>query len=114
MNIETAKRISIVSMLENLNIKPERESAKETWYLSPVRKENTPNFVVYKSNNRRYDYGIAMRGDPIDFACAFLSHTGKPYTVQDGLAMRDTMQLLTTSIFPFQKSGPFLVNNNYN
>ena len=98
MNIETAKRISIVSILQNLNIKAERESPNDAWYLSPIRKENTPSFIVYKRKNRWYDYGAALGGDILDFACAYLGHIGKPHTAHDGLCWLDQIIGLNSKI----------------
>lgn len=98
MNIETAKRISIVSILQNLNIKPERESLKDAWYLSPIRKENTASFVVDKRKNRWYDYGVAIGGDALDLVCAYLNHIGRPHTTHDGLSWLDQMTGLYSQI----------------
>lgn len=85
MNIETAKRISIISILEKLGFKPQRETAHNAKYLSPIRKETDGSFFVYKKDNRWRDYGNAKSGDVVDLAQAYLTHRGQPDTKQDAL-----------------------------
>jgi hypothetical protein len=37
-----AKKIDIVTYLENLQVKPTRVTGNDYWYLSPLRKEKDP------------------------------------------------------------------------
>lgn len=52
MNIEQAKAISIVQILEIIGIKPTRLNQKEAWYLSPLRHEKTASFKVNLKRNQ--------------------------------------------------------------
>jgi hypothetical protein len=91
MNIEMAKRISIVSILEKLGVKPEKETVSRVKYLSPIRKENSGSFFVYKKKNCWYDFGMAKGGDSIDLVSAYLKHTGADCTVHDCLRWIENM-----------------------
>lgn len=85
MNIETAKRISIISILEKIGFRPQSETTHKARYLSPIRKETDGSFFVYKKDNRWYDYGLATGGDLVDLVEAHLTHTGQPNTKRDAL-----------------------------
>jgi len=85
MNIEQANAISIVKILETINVKPTRKTEREAWYLSPLREEKTASFKVHLKRNLWYDFGIGVGGDAVKLACAWLESQRKPHTVSDGL-----------------------------
>ena len=72
MNIEQANAISIVKILETINLKPTRTNEREAWYLSPLRDEKTASFKVHLKRNLWYDFGIGIGGDTVKFICSFL------------------------------------------
>lgn len=85
MNIDHAKAIPIVEILNRLHIQPVKTSNGKQLYLSPVREEKTPSFWVYLRSNRWHDYGDGRGGDPVDFASAYLKYTREADTVSDAL-----------------------------
>lgn len=91
MNIEMAKRIPIIKILEILGFKPQRETKLTATYLSPIRKEHEGSFVVYKKTNTWYDYGIAKGRDTLDLVQQYLGHTGADCTIQDCFRWLDNM-----------------------
>lgn len=72
LDCKNARNISILAVLEKLGHKPQRENAKEAWYLSPVRSENKASFLVAKHLNRWYDHGIGRGGNVIDLICLMM------------------------------------------
>ena len=66
MNCETARDLCIISALANMGYFPTRESKKEAWFLSPLRKETQASFKVSKALNRWYDHGEGIGGNLID------------------------------------------------
>jgi len=109
MNIEQAKTISIVDLLNKLNIKPAKETYKEAWFLSPWRKEKTASFKVNKKTNTCFDFGHVPSNevvrkkkawDAVDFACEHLEQTGEPHTVSDALRWLSNMGGLAPFIQP--------------
>ena len=116
MNIEQAKRIAMSEILEKLNCKPQKVTSKESWYLSPFRKETKASFKVDTKKNRWYDFGLAYGGDPVDFACSYLSHTGEEDTLHDGLRWIENMILIGVTPVPvledFVETGDKLVLRN--
>ncbi len=67
MNIEQAKRISLVSLLESAGHPVVRRRDDQLWYRSPLRSEKTPSFKVTPSRNLWYDFGLGKGGDVITF-----------------------------------------------
>ncbi|UBZ14818.1 toprim domain-containing protein [Flagellimonas marinaquae] len=66
MNCETARNLCIMSALADMGHFPTRESKKEAWFLSPLRKETQASFKVSKVLNRWYDHGEGIGGNLID------------------------------------------------
>lgn len=85
MNIEQAKAISIVKILEAINIKPTRKTEREAWYLSPLRNEKTASFKVHTKRNLWYDFGLGIGGDSVKLVCSYLESRKQPCTVSDAL-----------------------------
>jgi len=98
MNIEQAKAIPLVSILDNLNYKPKKTKHHEVWYLSPLRNEKTASFKVDTKKNTWYDFGEGVGGDIIDFACAYLKSTGESHTIADALRWLKNMGGFTSRI----------------
>ncbi|MDM1466019.1 toprim domain-containing protein [Myroides odoratimimus] len=72
MNIQEAKNISIISILDSLGIKPTKINDKQAWYHSPFRAENTPSFSVSVTKNVFYDFGDSTyKGNVIDFVMLY-------------------------------------------
>ncbi|MCF2520072.1 toprim domain-containing protein [Dyadobacter sp. CY351] len=69
MTCQQAKEISIVEFLKSHHIHPEFSRGKDHWYLSPLRRENTPSFKVDTKLNLFYDHGSGIGGDIIDLGC---------------------------------------------
>jgi len=67
-DLTRAKSIDIEYFLSKNGIKPKRESSSRAYYLSPFRDESSPSFIVYKDENRFYDWGEKWGGDVIDIA----------------------------------------------
>jgi hypothetical protein len=77
MNCNEANKISIISFLDSLGIKPSRIKANEVWYLSPIRSEKTPSFKV--SHNLWFDHGLGKGGKLIDLGILLLNVSVKDF-----------------------------------
>lgn len=68
MNIQQAKAIQIVDLLQSMGYKPTHTTSggNEVWYCSPLRKERTPSFTVKVSDNCWKDFG-GSGGNILDF-----------------------------------------------
>jgi DNA primase len=66
MTIFQAKKISIISYFENLNINFKKQNNQDFWYLSPFHLEKTPSFKVDANKNLWYDHGIGEGGNILD------------------------------------------------
>ncbi|MES2652985.1 MAG: toprim domain-containing protein [Bacteroidota bacterium] len=85
MNIEQAQCIPMSTILEKINCKPVKETAKDIWYISPLREEKTPSFHISKKVNIWHDFGTGEGGKPLKFVCAYLLAHGENDTIQDAL-----------------------------
>ena len=74
MNTLQAKKIQIVSYLQENNISPQRVSKNNAFYKSPFRKENEASFKVDTNLNLWYDYGLGKGGNIIDL-CMLIKKT---------------------------------------
>ena len=71
LSCAVAKQIDLVEYLAALSFQPQKIHNQDFWYLSPLRKENTPSFKVNRSKNIWFDFGEGTGGDMIDFGCKF-------------------------------------------
>ncbi|WP_439481614.1 toprim domain-containing protein [Cyclobacterium plantarum] len=62
MNAKEANKISIVTYLDQLGIKPSKVKAGYCFYLSPYREEKTPSFKVHPNKNLWVDFGDGNAG----------------------------------------------------
>lgn len=62
MNAKEANKISIVTYLDQLGIKPSKVKAGYCFYLSPYREEKTPSFKVHPIKNLWVDFGDGNAG----------------------------------------------------
>ena len=62
----SARQISIVKLLEEMEIRPARQSSSSAFYLSPLREETEPSFCVSLQKNLWYDFGLAQGGNVVD------------------------------------------------
>lgn len=85
MNIEQAKAIPIVQILDNLQVKLARKTDREHWYFSPFRTENTASFHVHPSKNLWFDFGEAIGGDQIRLIQTVLEKQGRDASVSAAL-----------------------------
>jgi len=63
--IEKAKEVSIISYLKTCGYKPKKIGGLYATYLSPLRPENNPSFVINLRKNTWADYGSDKKGDII-------------------------------------------------
>lgn len=56
--------------MRKLGHTPARETARELWYLSPLREERTPSFKISKQKNLWYDFGAGRGGNTLDLVMA--------------------------------------------
>jgi hypothetical protein len=65
MNCEKANQLSIIEYLQTRGINPKRKYRKHWWFLSPIRKETNPSFVVDLQKNTWYDKAEDKGGDMV-------------------------------------------------
>lgn len=67
------KKLSIIEMLDTWGFKPVRISGRRAYFLSPLRQEGTPSFVVYLKSDKEdwYDFGLGKGGSIIDLTMEF-------------------------------------------
>jgi len=92
--------------MKSLGCVPRRLTAKEAWFLSPLRQETIASFKVSLSLNRWYDHGQGLGGNVID-----LVQTIKRCTVKEALHFLSDFN----PSFSFQKQLQILPEreNNY-
>ncbi len=71
MTCEQAKKLDIVSYLEQLNCKPAKVRGNDYWFYSPFHKERTPSFKVNRKLNVWYDHSLGKGGNLVDFGIAY-------------------------------------------
>lgn len=109
MNIEQAKAIPIVKILETLNLKPSRILPHESWFLSPIRDEKTASFNVHNEKNLWFDFGEAIGGDGIKLVQEILKGQRKANSVSDALSwLESTMggNVVYIPIKPVESRAP--------
>jgi DNA primase len=104
LQCNSAREISIVDFLKRNGFSPQRENHKEAWFLSPIRKENTPSFKVSKILNRWYDHGLGRGGNIIDLVIEMNNNC----QVHEALAILDR----DVPSFSFQQQNTFAVLNS--
>ena len=93
--IERAKSILIQDFLSSIGINPQKETARLVSYLSPLRAENNPSFIVKKKTNKWFDHGTRAHGDLIDFVEAY-----------EGVSKGKAIQMINGDRTPFRKFDP--------
>lgn len=68
---EQAKRLDIVTYLEQMGCKPVKVRGNDYWFYSPFHKENTPSFKVNRKLNVWYDHSLGKGGNLVDFGIAY-------------------------------------------
>lgn len=71
MNAQQAKRISLISILDQLKTKKYKDTGRDVWYYSPFRNEKTSSFKVNIQKNIYYDFGEGKGGNVIDFIMSY-------------------------------------------
>ena len=93
MNTDQAKRIPLADIMALMghDVKVVERGSTEYKYLSPFRHETEPSFNVNLVKNAWYDFGLAQGGNALDFALAYVEHTGKGSSVSDALKWLDDL-----------------------
>ena len=74
MNTKQAKKVQIVSYLQEMNVSAVRFAKNKAFYISPFRKEKDASFKVDTNLNLWYDYGLGKGGNIIDL-CMLINKT---------------------------------------
>lgn len=85
MNIEQAKSVPLIDILDKLGIVLKRKTETDYWYLSPFRHEKTASFKVHSPKNIWYDFGEQIGGDVVAFVTTYLERQGEAATCSDAL-----------------------------
>lgn len=95
LTTEQAKQIDLVDYLAVLGYKSSKVRNNSHWYHSPLHQEKTPSFVVNRSKNVWYDFGIGKGGSIIDFGILYHKTT-----------IPELLQLLSDGNFVPMIQGP--------
>lgn len=87
-DIEKAKQKSLLDYIQNYAT-PKSSSGNTVSFLSPLRSESNPSFVVYKDTNTWHDFGTGEGGDIISFVMEY-----------DGLGFLDAVRHLNGTEVP--------------
>lgn len=101
MNIKQAKQIALDDFLARLGCSPTRNSVTQSWYLSPIRTEDTASFKVNRSRNLWFDFGSGEGGDILDLMMKLESLS----SIADALARIGDIMGTQTSVEP-QREPP--------
>jgi len=71
LSIAEIKEMDMVDYLSHLGFEPTKIRNENHWYLSPLRRENTPSFKVNRKINRWYDHGLGKGGNLVDFGILY-------------------------------------------
>lgn len=85
MNIDSAKKIPLASILDQIGAVRTLQKPYHDRYLSPWRQERTASFHVDTEKNVWYDHGEGIGGNALDLVCEHLKRGGEDYTPADGL-----------------------------
>ena len=85
MNIEQAKTIPLIDILDKAGHKPVKIRKQEAWFYSPLRHEKTPSFKVHLAKNIWFDFGEGKGGDLVEFVCCYLKSKNESATIADAL-----------------------------
>ena len=66
MEIETMKRVNLVSYLSALGYQCAKVTGNQYWYHSPIHEEKTPSFKVNSDRNLWYDFALNKGGNIIN------------------------------------------------
>ena len=75
MQTQKAKQILIIDLLAKLGHNPKKQRGVDFWYLSPLRREDTPSFKVDTRQNVWYDHGSKQGGSIIDLVMYLYNFT---------------------------------------
>lgn len=88
MNIQQAKEVPIMAILQCFGHYPAKRNDREAWYLSPLRKEKTASFHVTFASNLWCDFGEAADrkgGNAFSLLIHLLADSGEDHTPADAL-----------------------------
>ncbi|AEL26976.1 toprim domain-containing protein [Cyclobacterium marinum] len=101
MNAKEANKISIITYLDQLGIRPSKVKAGYCFYYSPYREESTPSFKVSPSKNLWVDFGDGNAGGTL---IDLVLKMNPSYTVPD--AIREIASVCGSSFFLHQPAIP--------
>src|SRR5690554_1911396 len=101
MNAKQANRISIVTYLDQLGIRPSKVKAGYCFYLSPYREEKTPSFKVDPVKNLWVDFGDGNTGGTL---IDLVLKMNPQYVISD--AIREISTVSGSSFFLHQQDIP--------
>src|SRR6218665_2580034 len=70
--IDLAKSVSMIAILQSIGYKPEYSSPKETFFISPFRDERTASFSVDEKQNLWIDRGVTTKYEKGDSPIGFV------------------------------------------
>ncbi len=105
LNCESARNISIITVVEKMGIRIDKENKNEVWIKSPFRQERTASFKIDKHLNCWYDHGEGTGGNTLDFVIKYYN-----------ISPTEALRFLDNSIFSFhqQKNKPEETNTKNN
>ena len=90
MNIENAKKISLVDLMRQWGCTPVKTNGVYVLYHAPYRGDNHASFKVNCLQNEWYDFSTGQHGDIVDL-CKLVLNT---YSVSEVLSSLDRMNLV--------------------
>ncbi len=71
LNRKEVNGYDMVNYLSELGHEPQKIRGEDYWYLSPLRKERTASFKVFRKGNVWYDHGSGEGGNLVAFCLAY-------------------------------------------
>jgi hypothetical protein len=105
MRTQDAKQIPITDLLAKMGYNPKNTRGVDFWYLSPLRRENTPSFKVDTRQNVWYDHGSKQGGSIIDLVMAIHN-----FTVSE--ALQELQNFVGGSISKYSPIQPYEAKNS--
>lgn len=105
MRTQDAKQIPITDFLAKIGYNPKNTRGVDFWYLSPLRRENTPSFKVDTRQNVWYDHGSKQGGSIIDLVMAIHN-----FTISE--ALQELQNFVGGSISKYTPIQPYEAKND--
>ena len=105
MRTQKAKQIPIIDLLAKMGYNPKNTRGVDFWYLSPLRREDTPSFKVDTRQNLWYDHGSKQGGGIIDLVMVIHN-----LTVSE--ALQELQNFVGGSILKYSPIQPYEAKND--